>query len=103
MRGWRGFGVIISCNYAAPLTAPHACACMPAALPATGLAGFVQYPTQQLVSGLAPLSQINSISNMTTVCIKPGQALPDFTGEKLIRDQQASFEGPCGAGFHLQL
>lgn len=52
---------------------------------AAGLWGFVEYPTQQLTSGLAPIGDITNSTNIATNCIKPGAALPGFNNTKLIR------------------
>lgn len=50
-----------------------------------GLAGYVEYPTQELVSGLLPLTDIASMaSNLSTICVKPGQGL--FNTTMTVRD-----------------
>jgi hypothetical protein len=55
-----------------------------------GLNGYVVYPTQQLNSGLAPLSLIGNITgNARTICIKPGQYLLD-SDASLIKDMLVS-------------
>jgi hypothetical protein len=50
-----------------------------------GLAGFVEYPTQELVSGLLPIDQLASLSNRSASdCIKPGEGLPGFNATNKI-------------------
>ncbi len=52
-----------------------------------GLNGYVEYPTQQLNSGLAPLSELSAVApGSRTVCLKPGQFL-DGANPALIKDQ----------------
>lgn len=51
----------------------------------TGLAGFVEYPTQELVSGLLPLDQVPLLANYTgTACIKPGMSLAGYNATNKI-------------------
>ncbi|GBF96088.1 hypothetical protein Rsub_08964 [Raphidocelis subcapitata] len=52
---------------------------------AYGLAGFVEYPTQELVSGLLPLDQLALLSNRSASdCIKPGEGLPGYNATNKI-------------------
>ncbi|KIZ02019.1 hypothetical protein MNEG_5943 [Monoraphidium neglectum] len=52
---------------------------------AYGLAGFVEYPTQELVSGLLPLDQLPLLANYTgTDCIKPGMGLAGYNATNKI-------------------
>jgi hypothetical protein len=66
----------------------------PSPHPPPGLAGFVEYPTQELVSGLLPLDQLQLLSNYTgTDCIKPGMGLPGYNATNTISG------GLVGGGF----
>jgi len=52
---------------------------------AYGLAGYVEYPTQELVSGLLPLDQLQLLPNYTnTDCIKPGMGLAGYNATNKI-------------------
>ena len=66
--------------------APHAPGhTQPAHLAPAGLAGYVDYPTQELVSGLLPLDQMDLLGNYTgTDCIKPGMGLPGYNATNKI-------------------
>jgi hypothetical protein len=59
-----------------------------------GLAGYVEYPTQELVSGLMPLNELQSINNLPTACLKPGQGLAGFNStairDGMVRESQAT-------------
>jgi hypothetical protein len=55
---------------------------------AAGLAGYVEYPTQELVSGLMPLSDMGNMTTLTTKCIKPGQSV--FSSINTVRDSMVS-------------
>jgi hypothetical protein len=70
----------------------RACIKLPAAQPVfvciTGLAGYVEYPTQELVSGLYPLSEVPNMAALTTKCIKPGQGL--YNSTSTVRDSMVS-------------
>jgi hypothetical protein len=53
--------------------------------PKKGLAGFVEYPTQELVSGLLPLDQLALLPNYTaTDCVKPGMGLAGYNATNAI-------------------
>lgn len=66
-----------------------------------GLNGYVVYPTQQLSSGLAPLSLISNItSNAKTVCVKPGQFLLD-SDPSLIKDMLVSASDAWASARHV--
>jgi hypothetical protein len=63
----------------------------------TGLAGYVEYPTQQLTSGLLPLGDLPSLgSSPKTTCIKPGQGLPGFNSTAILDGMVSSSYG-CGS------
>jgi hypothetical protein len=56
-----------------------------------GLAGYVEYPTQELVSGLYPLSEVPNMSTLSTNCIKPGQG--SYNSTTTVRDNMVSSPG----------
>jgi hypothetical protein len=57
-----------------------------------GLAGYVEYPTQELVSGLMPLDTVQNLTSLSTSCIKPGQGLYNTTSTS-IRDHMVRMVG----------
>lgn len=65
---------------------------------AYGLAGYVEYPTQELVSGLLPLTDMAGLSTLSTSCIKPGQGLPGFNSTTPVRDSMCDAYGPVFTG-----
>ncbi len=61
-------------------TKPHRC-CVRA-----GLAGYVEYPTQELVSGLLPLDALGQLGNepyASATCITPGQGFAGFNASTI--------------------
>ncbi len=59
-----------------------------------GLVGYVDYPSQQLVSGLVSVDNLANVSTtVSTDCLKPGVALPTYNGtgiaDGLVRVRQA--------------
>jgi len=67
-----------------------------------GLAGYVEYPTQELVSGLLPLTDMAGLSTLSTSCIKPGQGLPGFNSTTPVRDSMVSYVSCNDAFTHWQ-
>ncbi|WIA33236.1 hypothetical protein OEZ86_006379 [Tetradesmus obliquus] len=52
---------------------------------AYGLAGYVEYPTQELLSGMLPLEQLPQLPNTTGRCILPGQGFAGFSAANIAR------------------
>lgn len=65
-------------------------------LPTAGLAGYVEYPTQELTSGLYPIGEMGNLTSLATTCIKPGQAL--FETTTAVRDTMVSHNAVEVAG-----
>lgn len=60
---------------------------------AYGLAGYVHYPTQKLTSGTLPINYLSTLPNITTVCIKPGQSIANYSGTNIF-DNLCNAFGP---------
>lgn len=56
-----------------------------------GLAGFVEYPTQELTSGILPIAALNNLTAVTPpgACIRPGQGFDGFNSAT-VKDQMVS-------------
>jgi hypothetical protein len=50
-----------------------------------GLAGYVEYPTQELVSGMLSLDQLPQLSTVQGRCILPGQGFAGFSSANISR------------------
>ncbi|KAF8067363.1 LIMR family protein [Scenedesmus sp. PABB004] len=52
---------------------------------AYGLAGYVEYPVQELTSGLLPLDALQRLASFDTRCIVPGQGFAGFAAANATR------------------
>ncbi|MEW5318705.1 MAG: hypothetical protein WDW38_009903 [Sanguina aurantia] len=61
-----------------------------------GLYGYVEYPTQQLTSGIVNMTLLNNVSALNTICIKPRVYTATNTRAVVVQDSQAV--GRAGEG-----
>jgi hypothetical protein len=67
-----------------------------------GLAGYVDYPTQELVSGLLPLDDLGALASAAyngSACIRPGMGLPGLNASAPISGSLVRKRGGGRMGF----